>query len=82
MNGKAEQDLFLNVIAPGAIECGIRQQEARPPDFVARGQAQNSGRIRDMLTPCGTMIYDLYYGHNRRSPCKLPSQKPRLNLPS
>lgn len=33
LRGKAEQDLFLNVITLGEIERGIRQQEARDPDF-------------------------------------------------
>jgi|TARA_R110000751_G_C13551162_1_gene456325 predicted nucleic acid-binding protein len=33
LRGKPEQDLFLSVITLGEIERGIRQQEARDPDF-------------------------------------------------
>ncbi len=33
LRGKAEQDLFLSVITSGEIERGIRQQEARDPEF-------------------------------------------------
>ena len=33
LRGKAEQDLFLSVITLGEIERGIRQQDARDPDF-------------------------------------------------
>jgi predicted nucleic acid-binding protein len=33
LRGKAEQDLFLSVITLGEIERGIRQQEARDPEF-------------------------------------------------
>ena len=33
MRGKAEQELFLSVITLGEIARGIRQQEARDPEF-------------------------------------------------
>ncbi|MDO9638347.1 MAG: type II toxin-antitoxin system VapC family toxin [Pseudotabrizicola sp.] len=33
LRGKPEQSLFLSVITIGEIERGIRQQEARNPDF-------------------------------------------------
>ena len=33
LDGKAERDLFLSVVTLGEIERGIRQQDARDPDF-------------------------------------------------
>ncbi|WP_103336176.1 type II toxin-antitoxin system VapC family toxin [Pseudotabrizicola formosa] len=33
LRGRAEQDLYLSVITLGEIERGIRQQQARDPDF-------------------------------------------------
>ena len=39
LRGRAERDLYLSVITLGEIERGIRQQEARDPDFAHDLQA-------------------------------------------
>ncbi|PZQ96083.1 MAG: VapC toxin family PIN domain ribonuclease [Cereibacter sphaeroides] len=56
LRGKADQDLFLSVITLGEIERGIRQQEARNPNFAAdlRGWLDRTLTLfSDRLLPFG-----------------------------